>query len=231
MKQSRKIALALSLTLGIGLSIFMLPPTTEQTTPTRELHSTTAQPTAPATLPQPLESRADTTGKSPALLDEFFPAQDPAWAWASIDMASVKEALPDNLYWEMGEPTDHTPTLEQRQEQRDFWKMQYGKVLSGTAREDEVHAYYDYQQQVSSDYLAFADYLLLQHSDQLPTRDVQLLTLVQGMHNTRLQTIPRKRGEAITRSKDHNSRREAWLADKDGYETALRKSLQAAPGD
>ena len=148
----------------------------------------------------------------------LFPANDPAWAWAGVDMQALRRELPDNLYWELAAPTDDQLVLEQRQDNKDFWHKEYGKVLSNTATEQEVRAYYAYRQQVASDYIAFSSHLLQRYGQQLPDRDRRLLELVKRMHSHRLKELPTKLQAALQRREAHAQARAAWLADQAAFE-------------
>lgn len=203
----------------IALILFKPPTEPEQTT------GLYAAPTVlPITSPQPLPA-APASASLSELVEAAFPEDDPAWAWDKVDMEALQLQLPDNLYWDMAIPTDDELVLEQRQEIRKYWDKQYGKVVASSASELEINNYYDYQQRLSSDYVAFADALLKGYGSQLPARDVQLMTLVKSMHGTRLNEYPPEREQALQRSVQREQERLKWLADKDAYEAQLRQGI------
>jgi hypothetical protein len=137
-----------------------------------------------------------------------------ALRWSSVDLEAARRALPDNLYWEMGAPTQDPEVLEARARERARWNEAYGQVLSGNASEEEIHAYFAHRQRLSSDYLAFASHLLDRYRDVLPEQDVGLLELTVRMHHTRLQEVPRRLAEALERKQRQDALREAWLRDE-----------------
>jgi hypothetical protein len=157
-------------------------------------------------------------------IDQFksaFPFSDPAWAWARVDMDAVRDQMPNNLYWELASPTNDPLVLDQRKDHKEFWEKEYGKVLSGTAAESEVRAYYAHRLQVSTDYLEFSNHLLTNYANKLPERDANLLNLTRNLHGARLREIPNELNQAIERSQAHAARREAWLEDKEAFEAEL----------
>ncbi|MBI4517007.1 MAG: hypothetical protein HY699_14455 [Deltaproteobacteria bacterium] len=135
-----------------------------------------------------------------------------AMAWAAVDMAEVRRAMPENLYWKLSLPTKDPKVQEERAAERDRWNVEYGKILSGTGSEEEIRSFYDHRARLSGDYIEFATYLLDHYREQLPERDVSMLELARRMHNARLEEIPRKYEEALERKRQQDAAREAWLA-------------------
>src|SRR5262245_53365435 len=66
--------------------------------------------------------------------------------WDAVDLNAVRDALPGNLYWESGFPTDDLRVQREREEQAAYWNVEYGKVLSGTGTDDEIRAYFAHRQ-------------------------------------------------------------------------------------
>ncbi len=95
-----------------------------------------------------------------------------ATAWASVDFDAIHDALPDNTYWLMAAPTKDPEVVKFREEERARWNVEYGKVLSNSATEEEVDAYYAHREKLSQDYLEFIVYLLSNYGYQIPPRDV-----------------------------------------------------------
>ena len=139
--------------------------------------------------------------------------------WAAVDMAKVREAMPDNIYWKMSFPTKDEAVIRERQEERDRWNVEYGKVLSGTATAEEVDAYYAHQQKLFQDYVEFGTYLLVQFGDKLSIRDVGLLKVAVELNMARLEELPRKLAEAQERRAAHDAARRAWLEEQKEFET------------
>ena len=141
----------------------------------------------------------------------------PETPWAAVDMAKVREAMPDNLYWKLSFPTKDPEILREREEERARWNVEYGKVLSNTATAEEIDAYYAQRQKISSDYVEFATYLLVEFGDALPIRDVGLLKVAVELNLARLEEIPRQIAEAHERRKAHDAARRAWLEEQKAF--------------
>lgn len=103
--------------------------------------------------------------------------------------------------------------------------MEYGKILSNTATEEEILAYYAERDRLYSDYVAFATYILENHGEQLSIRDLGLLKVAVELNLARLEEIPRQIAEANERRKAHQAPREAWLRDQADFAGG------AKPGD
>jgi len=168
-----------------------------------------------------------------SLLDDLFPKSDSAWAWAKVDLDSLEQEMPDNLYWALGAPTTDAALLEQRKESKAYWDKEYGKVLSNTATEKEIRAYYAQKNAVSTDYIKFSTLLLDRYSTVLPDEAYGLQTLARNLHLAQLEEIPRKLAIALELQKSHEKRRNDWLADKEAFEANLsfeREEAQRALG-
>jgi hypothetical protein len=171
-----------------------------------------------AAAPAPADTGAPSPGAAEAADDEpFGDVDDAGRAWASVDMDAIRKALPDNLYWTMAVPTKDPAVIRAREEERERWNVEYGKVLSGTATAEEVDAYYAHRQRVSEDYLEFIVYLLQNYGYQIPPRDVAALKLAAEMHNARLEEIPRQITEAQQRREAHEAARREWLAQQRAF--------------
>jgi hypothetical protein len=169
--------------------------------------------------PDAAPSPADSAASAPDVAEPAMPPPkappgvDPenlTGTWAHVDLEKVRSALPDNVYWESGIPTDDARVLEQREAERAHWNDEFGKVQSGTATEQEIEAYFDRRHRVSSDYVEFSKYLLEHYGSELPEQDVALLQLAQRMHLARLVELPRKLEEAHERRRQQDAAREAW---------------------
>jgi len=175
-------------------------------------------------------SDATHTAKSePQAADQL--QQDPlagvderAEAWAKVDLEEIRKAMPDNLYWRMAVPTQDPDVLRERDEERARWNVEYGKVLSNTATDEEIDAYYAHQQQISTDYLEFLLHLRDHYADVIPQEDVGALKLAGELHLARLEEIPRRMAEAHERHKAHEEARRAWLEEQKAFETQPSES-------
>lgn len=170
----------------------------------------TAVPTAAA--PAAAEGAAEPPAEEGMAEDPDAMQDAIAAGWASVDLEAVRAALPDNLYFELAAPTKDEAVIEARAAERRRWNDEYGKVLSGTASEEEIGVFFDRRARVSTDYVEFTTYLLDHYRDTLHERDVALLELARRMHATRLQEIPRQVEEALVRKQQQDEARAAWLA-------------------
>ena len=127
-----------------------------------------------------------------------------------MNLEDLRARLPDNLYWQYGQPTRDPEILEMRAEEKRRWNELYGKVLSNTASEEEIHRYYDHRRQISEDYVEVASLVLQEYGDQVPERDRGLYELSLTLHRTRLQEIPRQTEDALARREAHEKLREEW---------------------
>jgi hypothetical protein len=172
--------------------------------------SVSAPPPSAAVVPLPPAS-ADPEA-APDADDAFDPR-----TWDAVDLNAVREALPQNLYWELGFPTDDPRVQREREEAAARWNVEYGKVLSGTGTEDEIRAYWAHRQRLSYDYAEFATHVLDRYEKSLPERDVALLELARTLHLARLEEIPRRLEEGFERKRAQDAAREAWLADEAAF--------------
>jgi hypothetical protein len=177
---------------------------------------------APAAAAAPAPARAPAAAAPPdaaASADpEAAPELDPlAGTWEHVDMEAMRRAMPDNLYWTMAVPSDDPRVQEERDAERARWNDEYGKVLSGTATDTEIDAYYDHRYRVSSDYVEFTRHVLTNYGDDLPAQDVALLELAERLHLARLAELPRKHEESRERKRQQDAAREAWLADEAAF--------------
>lgn len=150
-------------------------------------------------------------------------------SWTAVDLAAVRRALPDNLYWAMAAPTTDPELLRWRDAERERWNVAYGKVLSNTATDGEIDAYYAERQRISTDYVEFAGHVLAEYGETLPPRDVALLKLAIDMHLARLEEYPRQIVEAKERHAAHEAARQEWLAQQRAFDAAPPDDAGAAP--
>lgn len=176
-------------------------------TPARAARSTLReQASTPPAPPGPLagDSAVPSGGDEGAGESEGEPAGGEAPAGASalvypVDLAALRERLPDNLYWQLGAPTDDPEVLARRREEERRMNDLLGKVQSSTATEEEIHRYHDRRRRISEDYIAFATLVLEEHGAELPERDQGLYALSIRMHESRLRALPRKVEDALAR--------------------------------
>lgn len=145
-------------------------------------------------------------------------------AWAAVDLEAVRRAMPDNVYWRMSAPTRDPDVLRERAEERARWNEQYGKVLSNTATEEEIDAYYAHRDRLASDYIQFATYVLENYGEQLTIRDLGLLKVAVELNLAQLEEIPRQIAEAQQRRIAHEQAREAWRRDQAEFGGAVEKA-------
>ena len=187
-------------------------------------HKTEVEPKAPSSGAAAFPKIAPPTGAAPEMpamaTTPGADGEDIPQGWAAVDLDDVRKALPDNQYWKMSAPTKDPDLLKWREEERERWNTQYGKVLSGNATEKEIRDYYDHRAQVAGDDVEFSTYLLDHYGDKLPERDTNMLKLARKLNQARLEEIPRKIEEALARKQKQDDARAAWLADQQAFGAA-----------
>jgi len=172
--------------------------------------------TEPEAVPRPPAPAAETT--TDAAADDPLEDLARAEAWAQVDLEAVRDVMPNNLYWQLAVPTTDAALLREREEIRDFWNAEFGKVLAGTASVEEVDAYFEHRHRLSADYVEFTSHLLDHYGDVLLERDIGMLELARELHLARLEELPRRHAEALDRREAHAAVREAWLRDQALFE-------------
>jgi hypothetical protein len=127
-----------------------------------------------------------------------------------VDLTRLREKLPGNMYFRLGEPTEDPAVLDMRAEEERRVNELFGKVQSSTASEEEIHRYYEYRRELSEDYIEFSRLVLDEYGDKLPDRDRGLYELSIKMHKGRLEAIPRQIEDALARRRAHDERRRQW---------------------
>jgi hypothetical protein len=196
-----------------AVAILRTPPAQQQQQP--PLAASTPPPVAAQRPPAGPPSVAAASPAVPTPEGDAAPF-DPR-TWDAVDLNAVRHALPGNLYWESGFPTEDLRVQREREEQAAFWNVQYGKVLSGTGTDEEIRAYFAHRQRLSSDYAELATYVLDHHEKSLPERDIALLELARRLHLARLEEIPRRLEEGYARKRAQDEARAAWLADEAAF--------------
>ena len=189
---------------------------------------------APVARPAPaVAANRKPTAHPPAAEPEPDPLDDfaRANAWAAVDLDTVRDAMPNNLYWQLGVPTTDAAALREREEIRAYWNTQYGKVLANTGSVEEVDAYFEHRRRLSADYVEFTSYLLDHYGDVLLERDVGMLELARELHLARLEELPRRHAEALERREAHAAAREAWLRDEARFDSEVPAADDPAADD
>ena len=127
-----------------------------------------------------------------------------------VDLARLREKIPDNLYWRLDAPTQDGQILQARAEEKQRWNALFGKVQSGTATDEEVQQHFAHRRQLSEDYIEFAELVLAEHGAQLPEQERGMYELGVRMHSTRLGELPRQIEQARERKALQDRRREEW---------------------
>jgi hypothetical protein len=181
-----------------------------------------SSPAPPPPVAAPAPPDAEVPEAMPLPADDGAPLEltirDSSIPWGVVDLEEVRAALPRNRYFEMAIPTEDLRVIQQREDERARWNVEYGKVLSGTGSEPEIQAYYEHRQRLSADYVEFVSYLLDHYGDRIPERDVGLLELARRLHLARLQEIPRQIQVALDRKRAQDEARAAWLADEAAFD-------------
>lgn len=230
----KRSPLFIGVTAGAGLVTALLLATTWRTTTDPEAPGTEPAANqgtaAKSSLLQEPSALPDAMGRSPedpfpqpppdmdtSLLAELFPADDPAWGWAQVDLDALRDELPGNLAFDLAVPTDNPRTLAERAATRERWREEYGRILGNTADESEIRDYYAERQKVSADYVEFTDVVLERYGDVLSEQDRGLLQLAQTLHRARLEEMPARLTDALDRNAEHADQRAAWLADEAAF--------------
>ena len=152
--------LALLVVTGVALRFLARRRTAHGTSPSRvasvpataapERESGAADRAATDRLGDDLEKPAhDGAHGDGADLDPLAGVGDPGRRGRPSTSTPIRAALPDNVYWKMSAPTKDPEVLRQREEERARWNVEYGKVLSNTATDEEIDAYYARRQQLA----------------------------------------------------------------------------------
>jgi hypothetical protein len=209
-------AIVVAVLLGVALRTPRTPQSTARATLERATDRVTTTGTRTAAPDAPGLPPAD--GGAPPEGGET-PFDEPN-GWANVDLEEVRRAMPDNLYWRMSSPTKDEAVLREREEERARWNEAYGKVLSNTASEQEIVDYYAHRDQLASDYVQFATYVLEHYGEQLSIRDLGLMKVAVELNLATLEQIPRQIEEAQQRRVAHEQAREAWRRDQADFGAA-----------
>ncbi len=213
------VTVAIALAVGAGF-LWSLRGRDERAMGDRSTELASGGDTAPRvlddTLPPgvPPEDGGAPAGTEPGA-DPFADAESNGWA--KVDLEAVRRAMPDNVYWRMSAPTKDPEVLREREEERARWNEAYGKVLSNTATEQEIVAYYQHRDRLASDYVQFASHVLENYGHDLSIRDLGLLKVAVELNLARLEEIPRELAEAQERRKAHEKAREEWRRDQEAF--------------
>ena len=90
-------------------------------------------------------------------------------------------------------------------------------MLAGDANEEEVNAYYDYRERLSTDYLEFAEWMSNRYGDKISDEFRGMLELSIKLHKARLAQIPQDREEALARSREREKIREDWRREQEEF--------------
>lgn len=203
----------------VGLAVLFAlrapPPAPEVAPPSAPEAAPAAAPVTAPSASAPSPAAAPTAVAGAPAVPELLREPEPAPAGDTpkvhpVDLESLRAKLPDNLYWELGAPTRDPEVLKRREEEGRRWNDLYGKVLSGSATEEEVRQYYAYRRRVSEDLMTFAATVLAEYGDQLPEQERGLYELSINMHRTRLEELPRQEQDSLEHGRLQARRREAW---------------------
>lgn len=220
--ESRRVLVGIAALAIAGVAAWLWVERSPVATATSEVAvAPTAEAPAPVE-PDPAELEAER--HPPLALDD-----EPAPALASIDLEAARAALPDNLYWETGAPTQDPRLLGDRERAAKLWNEQYGKILSGTATEQEIQTFFDHRMHLSSDSVRFVDWVIEHQGANLSEQDLELLHVAKRLHLARLAEVPKRMQEALDRKVEQDAAREAWLAEQRELEAAA--AAEASPDD
>ena len=181
---------------------------------------TGAPPSAPAASASPSALPPLTESRRPSRVAEEPPPYIENLVWGEIDLREAQAVMPDNLYWQLGAPTSDPETLAAREEERKRRNEEYGLVLSGDANEAQVDAYYDYREQISTDFLEFAEWMKNRYTGKINDEFEGMLDLSIRLHKARLAQIPQDREDALVRSREREKIREEWRREQEEFDRA-----------
>jgi len=172
--------------------------------------------------PEPAAGRRSPVVQSPSRVPEEPVPYIPNLVWGEIDLREAQAVMPDNLYWKWGAPTSDPDELAAREEEERRRNEEYGRVLSGDANEEEVDAYYDYRERLSTDYLEFAQWMRNRYADTLSEEFRGLLDLSIKLHAARLAQIPLDRERSLEHSRTQAEVRADWQRQQEEFGRAVR---------
>lgn len=155
--------------------------------------------------------------------------QDELLSGSGIDLEAVRAALPDNVYWALAAPTQDPRVLADRERERARWDEAFGRVQAGDATKEEIEAYFDHRQRLSSDYVRVVDYLLEHYEADLSEEHLALLHTARRLHLARLEEIPRRLQQAYDRGKAQEEARAAWRDQRQELEAEETPEVPAVP--
>jgi hypothetical protein len=178
---------------------------------------------APVTVAPSQQSTSGTSGVAPlepsarrARVEEPPPYIENL-VWGDIDLREAQAIMPDNLYWQLGAPTSDPAVLAAREEEKKRRNEEYGQVLSGDANEDQVNAYYDYREQISTDFLELSEWMKNRYAGKVNDEFEGMLDLSIKLHKARLAQIVADRQDAIARSREREKIREDWRRQQEEF--------------
>ena len=199
--------------LGVAVAVLESRRSPQPQAPAEPWSPEQAAPPQPAAAEQPAPARK--SSKPP----EEVPYIE-GLVWGDIDLREAQAVMPDNLYWQQGAPTKDPAVLEAREQEKKRRNEEYGRVLAGDANEDEVNAYYDYRERLSTDYLEFAEWMNNRYGDKISDEFRGMLELSIKLHKARLAQIPQDRDDALARSREHEKIREDWRREQEEFKQA-----------
>lgn len=116
-----------------------------------------------------------------------------------VDLDDLRARIPNNLYWQLGVPTDDPEVAKMRAARAERNNTIFGRTQSGEASEAEIRAYYAEQRRMSEDYLELSLLVLSEKRDQLPERDRGMFELSVQLHRARIAQSERDLADALAR--------------------------------
>lgn len=129
--------------------------------------------------------------------EEVEPSSSEDGGLLMVDFDQLQAIIPDNLYWKNAFPTNDPYELNEREREQEYWAAIRAKIDRKLASEYEIKRYYDYQTQISNDYIAFSSLLIEQYGDILSSEVVLQHKFAIDLHQQRLAELPDRAEHAI----------------------------------
>ncbi len=183
----RKISKILTATVFVGTLIYIISP-----------HITsmfTAEPKSEEALESLREQESLSGNRPDATGSKLFNEK-------TIDYSELHRRFPGNRALPALSKNEAEAMREAREERR----MKYAKIVSNKATDEEVEEYYREQTDLTRDTIELVDFILKNYDSKLEEKSHKKYTFLKEQFELRLQRIPKKEDEAMTRIKAYRKK-------------------------